>query len=91
MKTFIEEVLADRARLDAVDDWVSAWHDADTDASLEEYLGLSGEEYALWAESPAFLSTIVELRRANGGSASGATDSVVHTIREVALNIRIPA
>lgn len=33
-----------------LDDLVGQWHDSDKQVSLHEYLGMSWEEYAVWAE-----------------------------------------
>lgn len=47
----------------AVDDAIVAWHGADTSMSLPQWLGLTLEEYAIYVEMPAALSSILASRR----------------------------
>lgn len=64
-KTFVELALAGEI-LDvgtAVNDYVAAWHDADTNLGIEEWLGFAEDEYALFVEKPAFLRAILMARR----------------------------
>ncbi|WP_278260890.1 hypothetical protein [Nocardia sp. AG03] len=59
--TFIDAVLSGHALADDVDDWVDHWHDAETGVppELSAYLGMTGEEYALWVDQPQALRVIV--------------------------------
>jgi hypothetical protein len=68
--TFIDDVLAGRAQLSDIEDYIEAWHDAPDDsveASLQvhEFLGMTWEEYRLWGEQPASLRFVIAARRAN--------------------------
>lgn len=68
--TFVDACFAGSALLDDIDDWVDAWHDAngrprDVEEGLSEYLGLTEFEYALWAERPSSLRTIIAARHQN--------------------------
>jgi hypothetical protein len=49
------------------DDYVEAWHESGEDEtrSLAEYLGMTDEEYGLWAITPRALPVILAARRAN--------------------------
>ena len=61
--TFVSACLSGSALLEDVDDWVEGWHDSPHDLSLDDYLGFSIEEGALWAERPESLRFIVAARR----------------------------
>lgn len=60
--TFVDACLRGEAFTQDVDDWVDTWHDAefeDPKPSLDEFLGFSSSEGALWVEKPEALSMIV--------------------------------
>ncbi|MNI91290.1 hypothetical protein HAV21_11030 [Paenarthrobacter sp. MSM-2-10-13] len=61
--TFISACLSGTALLDDVDDWVEEWHESPQDMSLDDFLGFSHEEGALWAERPESLRFIVAAHR----------------------------
>jgi hypothetical protein len=68
--SFIDRVLAGRARLGDIDDYIDEWHNADDDSlaatvELHEYLGLTWDEYRLWVERPESLRFTIAARRAN--------------------------
>jgi hypothetical protein len=56
-----------------VDGYVQRWHESDSELSIEDWLGFSREEYALFVEKPAFLRAILMARR-NGMSLKDAID-----------------
>lgn len=62
MSSFMELALKSDVLLDEIDDFVDAWHEGAGDSSLAEFLGMTSDEYALWATSPALLSHIVTAR-----------------------------
>ena len=62
-ETFVSACLSGTALLDDVDDWVEAWHETPDEVSLDEYLGFSDEEGALWAELPESLRFIIAAHR----------------------------
>lgn len=66
---FVGLCLSGEALPAQIDDFVDLWHDGDSNESLSEFLGLTGEEYALWVEKPAALANILSAR--TGGLATG--------------------
>ena len=58
-ETFVSACLSGSALLDDVDQWVADWHESDSDCSLDDFLGFSAGEGALWAERPEALRFIV--------------------------------
>ena len=63
-RTFIGKCLAGDASIEDVDAFVQAWHEgAQPGLELREFLGMSGEEYALWLEQPGALPAIIAAQR----------------------------
>jgi hypothetical protein len=63
--TFIDLCLMGEVLAEEIDDFVAQWHETDTDRSIEEYLGLTPQEYILWVEKPEALEFILYSRRYN--------------------------
>ncbi|MDP8932369.1 MAG: hypothetical protein M3O70_28420 [Actinomycetota bacterium] len=61
--TFVSACLSGSALLEDVDDWVDAWHESTTAQNLDDYLGFTEDEGALWAERPEALRFIVAAHR----------------------------
>ena len=59
--TFISNCLAGEAFMDEIDDYIAQWHSglAGKNQELHEFLGMSWEEYSLWATRPSILSSIL--------------------------------
>lgn len=75
--TYMEQLLRGEVQLPDIDDFVDVWHDAPGDSKsasqgLEEFLGMSGDEYQLWVERPESLRFIAAAHRQ---SKHVATDS----------------
>lgn len=64
---FIEAVLKGRVSdLDEIDDWVDAWHNGEgQNLELYQYLGMTHEEYCIWAPHPSKLVEIIKARKSN--------------------------
>lgn len=64
MTTFVDDVVAGRTTLDALDDYIDRWHDGEGRGSaLHDFLGLTWEEYGAWIKDPAALNTVIALKR----------------------------
>jgi len=61
---FIDDVLARRTTLDAIDDYFDRWHNGEDGRSLSQFLGLSTEEYAAWIADVDPLTRIIAERSA---------------------------
>lgn len=63
--SFIEKCINGDASLDEIDDYIDEWHDSDStnDLELHEFLGMSWEEYSLWAVKPSLLAEILNHRK----------------------------
>ena len=66
--TFVDACLTGRALAEDIDDWVDRWHDANGcpqghAQSLDEFLGMTPSEGALWAEKPEALRFVVAAHR----------------------------
>ena len=62
-ETFVSACLSGSALLDDVDSWVAEWHRSTEDISLDEFMGFTPDEGALWAERPESLRFIVAAHR----------------------------
>jgi len=67
-RTYMEQLLCGDALLEDIEDFVEAWHDAPDDSSiaaqsLEEFLGMTWDEYRLWVERPEALRFIAAAHR----------------------------
>ena len=67
MATFIELCLQGEVFLDEIDDYVDLWHDGDEGLGqeLEEFLGMTHEEYNHWVRFPSDLGLIIHAREDN--------------------------
>jgi hypothetical protein len=61
---FISSCLSGEAFMDEIDDYVERWHSglAGENQELHEFLGMSWEEYSLWATRPSILESIINSR-----------------------------
>ena len=59
--TFIDLVLAGKASLGDIDDWVRRWHCGETLLDLRDWLGMTERQYETWSKNKRSLSTIVAI------------------------------
>lgn len=62
--TFMDLLLSGEALAQDVDNFIDTWHDAPDGSevaslSIEEFLGMTADEYRLWVEQPDSLRFIV--------------------------------
>lgn len=62
---FVTACVKGRSHLGKIDDYIDAWHEgkAGLDQELDEFLGMTPEEYALWVERPEVLPFIIIAHR----------------------------
>ena len=61
---FVDLCLGGDVLEDEVDDFVENWHeDENSTQELHEYLGMSWEEYSVWATKPSILPFILSARK----------------------------
>ena len=68
--TYMDLLLKGKVLQEDIDDFVVRWHDASEGSvaasrSLEEFLGMTWDEYRLWVERPESLRFIAAAHRAN--------------------------
>ena len=49
---------------DEIEDFVQAWHESDSKEEIFEFLGMTFEEYSLWASDPDTIDVILSARHA---------------------------
>ncbi len=63
-KTFKEKYLAHEVELEAIDDYIIAWNNSNTEETLAKFLGLNKEEETAWVEdSDDALFDLLEAQR----------------------------
>lgn len=60
---FMSLALNGQVLIDEIDDFVDAWHDGDSDLELSEFLGMTLEEYSLWASDGSMIDLILLARK----------------------------
>ena len=68
-RTYMDLLLSGEVLQDDVDDFVARWHEAPEDSpaahqSLEDFLGMTWDEYRLWVEHPESLRFIAAAHKA---------------------------
>ena len=59
---FIDKCLKGEATLSNIDDYVVEWHKGYTKVTLQEYLGMTKEEYKAWLLDDTILNYIILAR-----------------------------
>lgn len=61
---FVDLCLSGDVLEDEIDDFVDKWHeDEESNLELYEYLGMSWDEYSVWATKPSILPFILVARK----------------------------
>jgi hypothetical protein len=79
--TFIELALNGEALPDEIDDFVDAWHEDSGEEELDEFLGMTPEEYSLWITNPDFIEIILAARYNHEALSKAVNDNVRHPAR----------
>ena len=74
--TFVDMALSGQVMLDEIEDYVGRWHDGVGSGALHEFLGMTLEEYELWATAPDTLPLIVASRKQNRPLHAVANDNL---------------
>lgn len=78
-RNFLDACLAGDAIVSDVDDWVERWHSQGGapdghSQSLGQFLGLDGDEYALWVERPESLRFVLAARKGRSPNVAGVKE-----------------
>ena len=63
--TFVEQCLSGDAGLTDIIAFIEAWHEAEFDGSVVQWLGMTENEYMSWLEEPSVLRYIVRAHQKN--------------------------
>lgn len=63
MSNFINKCLSGDAFLDEIDDYIDEWHDGNSNLLLNEFLGMTEEEYNYFAMDEDVLPFIIKSHR----------------------------
>jgi hypothetical protein len=75
-RSFLSLALTGEALANQIDDYIDQWHDDPRGLPLHDYLGMTGEEYGLWLDSPDFLPLIIAGRKLHKPLDAIATDTL---------------
>jgi hypothetical protein len=87
--TFMDRFMVGRARVHQIDGEIHAWHEGDDDRPLDAYLGLTGGEYAAWAECRLTLEEIAAARTGLHKIVSGGQTGVDQGALDAALILNV--
>lgn len=71
-RSFMEQVTAGDVPFNRIDEFVSAWHETSGPLELDEFLGMTSDEYRLWVENPRSWRFIVSERLCAAASEAGS-------------------
>jgi hypothetical protein len=61
---------------DEIEDFVEAWHASDSEEEIYDYLGMSFEEYSLWASDPETIDLILSARHVGRSLQEAVNDNL---------------
>lgn len=64
-ETYVDRVLGGTALWTEIDDYIERWHEEEETASIEDFLGMSREDYSLFVEEPRSLRFILAAHEGN--------------------------
>lgn len=80
--TFMDGLLDGQFLLEEIDDFVSRWHKSSEDSlSLHDFLGMTWEEYSLWAGNPDTLSDIADARNRGIPLREAVNDNIASSLK----------
>lgn len=62
---FIDKCINGDVLYEEIDEFVKAWHEGDSKEAIEDYLGMTNQEYSLWVSDPKVLPFIITAHRDN--------------------------
>lgn len=75
-RSFIELALCGEVLADEIDDFVEAWHKSESNLEIQEFLGMSIEEYSLWVSDPDSIATILSARHRGSTLRDAVNDNI---------------
>ena len=74
--TFMKLALNGDILPEEIDEFVTMWHQSQSEDEIHDFLGLTFEEYSLWVSSPSMISLIVSARRNRRPISEAVNDNV---------------
>ena len=86
-QTFFDLYMKGKATIDDLDDYLDEWHDGSSSQSIEDYLGLTKEQYFKWCQDPVLLKNeldkIRESRHSLALASDGSEKIKIHVAKEL--------
>lgn len=61
MNKFYDLYMQDRVKIEDLDDFLEEWHRSNSNEEINEYLGLTEEQYYKWVDDPGKLQSELDL------------------------------
>ena len=61
MNKFYDLYMQDRVKIEDLDDFLEEWHRSNSNEEINEYLGLTEEQYYMWCDDPRKLESELDL------------------------------
>lgn len=74
--TFMALVLEGRILSDEIEEFLEAWHDSDSPVDAHIFLGMTFEEYSLWASDPDSIDLIIMARHSRKPLKDAVNDNI---------------
>lgn len=79
-KTYVDSVLSGSTIWTDIDDFIERWHEAEGTESIEDFLGMTEEDYSLLVEEPRSLRFILAAHESNESVAELLESADEHAI-----------
>lgn len=86
MSNFFEKYMNDEVTVDDLDDFLEEWHNSASNLEIDEYLGLTEEQYFAWCQDPEKLKQMLDKIKSTRKVAS-RNKAVADEIRKIASSI----
>ncbi len=75
-QSFMSLALDGYVLADEIEDFIESWHASDSDAEIYEFLGMTFEEYSLWASDPDTIELILSARHVGSPLKDAVNDNL---------------
>lgn len=74
--SFMDLALSGHVLSDEIETYVELWHNSESEGELYDFLGMSPDEYYLWASDASLLEVILSARHSNRSLRQAVNDNL---------------
>jgi hypothetical protein len=63
MNKFYDLYMQDKVNIEDLDDFLEEWHRSNSNEEINEYLGLTEEQYYMWCDDPSKLKRELDISK----------------------------